>query len=292
MTCTKEDTNVRITSIKGVNNLKGRLMRQQKQYIFGKAWVRSLFIILSLFLFSSCGEKRVKSEVIISTEGDLIKFSNSLRAGEFTKPDGQPIYVVLRLKDDIELTKPFTPIGDEKYPFFGYFDGQHHTIKNLEIISDSSACVAMFGYAKDSRIQNFKLEDVNVKGSFEVAGVCGYIYGTIIMNCEVSGNISGEECVGGIAGEVSYSTIDDCKFTGTVSGKRYSVGGIAGSFEFGAAMRCKSRGVVNGDCGVDNIVGSNSECLIIECSSDAEVKSNRDVVSDYDHVTKLLFTSL
>lgn len=256
-------------------------------------FLRNFFaVLLSLFLFSSCTENNKRSDVYIKTEDDLASFANSLRSGEFVDDNGEPVYKVIHLVDDIEITKPFVQIGDMEHPFFGYFDGAEHTIKNLSLKSDTSTSVAMFGYAMNSHIQNFKLENVDMKGDSDVAGICGYAYGTLFMNCEVSGKVEGINCVGGLVGEVSYCTVDNCTFEGSVSGTGYSVGGVAGSFEYGAVIRCNSSGSVSGDVDVSGLVGSVAECLLIENESQVDVKYNRLTVTDFDKISKLLFSSL
>lgn len=255
--------------------------------------LRKIFtFIMSLLLFSSCVEKNRNSDVYIKSEDDLASFANSLRAGEFVNEKGEPVYMIVHLANDIEITKPFKQIGDMNHPFFGYFDGRDYTIRNLSVHSDSCATAAMFGYVKDSHIQNFKLENVDIKGGSDVASICGYAYGTIFMNCEVSGKVSGKNCVGGIVGEVSYCTVDGCTFNGTVSGTGYSIGGVVGSFEYGAVIRCSSTGVVSGGSDVTGLVGSVSECMLIECESQVEVKQNRVTATDFDKLSKLLFSSM
>lgn len=264
----------------------------RRNFTYSRTWSCILVSLLFLLLFSSCNGDSNNSQVIINSEKDLVSFAKLLREGKFVDSKGASIYKIVRLNKDIELTKPFEPIGDQEHPFFGYFDGKDHIIRNLSIHSDSSSTIALFGYVRDSHIKNLELDGVDVRGNSNVGGICGYAYSTIFMNCTVSGKIEGKNNVGGVVGDVSYCTIDDCRFDGNVIASGYSVGGVAGSFEYGAVMRCSAAGYVSGDCGVNGLVGSLSECLLIESESRAEVKYNRLSVNDFDKISKLLFSSL
>lgn len=250
-----------------------------------------LLCAMSAFILS-CADKKDSAEYYIDNEEDLYKLANLVNQGKLLDEKGQRIYKVVRLRADIKLTKPFSPIGTQDNPFFGYFDGQNHTISGLFIEDHDKERVGLFGFVKDSHIQSFTLDNINIKGKNSVAGVCGYAYGTMIMNCSVSGSVYGECLLGGIAGELNYCTVDDCSFDGDIIGTNYSVGGIAGSFEYGAIMRCHSTGEYSGNMDVSGIVGSQAECMLIESASKSTIKSAQMVLHNYDKLSKLLFSSL
>lgn len=142
----------------------------------------------------------------------------------------------------------FTPIGSTDNPFVGQFDGNGHSISNLQINSTSDN-VGLFGFVSgNALISNIKLSGA-VTGSANVGGIIGEIYvdssGTAeIMYCENNADVSitgSAGHAGGIAGSVDVETdyesentiIQGCVNNGTItlsdsrSGSA-SAGGIAG----------------------------------------------------------------
>lgn len=55
------------------------------------------------------------------------------------------------------------PVGTNTAPFYGIFDGNGHTIKNLNINLPNQDQVGLFGYNKGT-VRNLVLLDVQVKG--------------------------------------------------------------------------------------------------------------------------------
>ena len=128
------------------------------------------------------------------------------------------------LMNDIDLTGfSWDPILD----FSGYFDGNNHTISNLNItktFEDEQAYVGLFGSARGAVIKNINLENVNmvislrtyVNGGYNIylGGVVGSVNEyTRIYNVNITGNFSannstnGSSYIGGISGFVHGSTI-------------------------------------------------------------------------------------
>lgn len=120
-----------------------------------------------------------------------------------------------KLIADIDLDgRPWIPIGSNENPFYGSFDGQGHTIRNLstnkKLPSDNG--FGLFGSirarasGKDIYIRNLTIENVqmdygNDQGA--LAGVinCGLSVNLTIENCHVSGSIRGGT-LGGLAGVI------------------------------------------------------------------------------------------
>lgn len=135
---------------------------------------------------------------------------------------------------DIDLkNRAWTPIGtyagsdNGKHYFAGQYNGNYHSIKNLNCQSDN-AYVGLFGRLGEN-------------GS-------DYTNKCVISNLSVYGNVAGADgnCVGGITGELcSGATIKNCSFTGNVSGKN-NVGGIAGmTYNGGYVYNCYHNGSVS-----------------------------------------------
>ena len=110
----------------------------------------------------------------------------------------------VELLDNVDLAgQEWTPIGTSENPFNGNFDGQNHTIKNLEIVvseaKEGKAYIGLFGYAKDVNIKNVVFENVNLNiacldidhSQGHIGAVAGSLEGTsTIENVTVKGDIT------------------------------------------------------------------------------------------------------
>ena len=121
------------------------------------------------------------------------------------------------LGSDIDLSGvAWTPIGTSTNAFKGTFNGNGHTINNLEISGlDKSIIAGLFGElngtVKDLAIDNAKISHVS-DGSGGIGVVAGSIFNTgLIENVTVSNaEITGNRWTGGIVGYM-YGSIKNCK---------------------------------------------------------------------------------
>ena len=129
--------------------------------------------------------------------------------------------------------------------FNGTFDGQGHTISNLNLVQDGSV-VGFFRYLEsDAVVQNLTLQGRAMpEGSRRTIGsVAGSNAGTV-KNCSFVGVSSGVSMVGGIVGQnLSGGVVDGCTATGSVYGAHF-VGGIAGD-NHGVIANCVNKASVN-----------------------------------------------
>ena len=129
--------------------------------------------------------------------------------------------------------------------FNGTFDGQGHTISNLNLVQDGSV-VGFFRYLEsDAVVQNLTLQGRAMpEGSRRTIGsVAGSNAGTV-KNCSFVGVSSGVSMVGGIVGQnLSGGAVDGCTVTGSVYGAHF-VGGIAGD-NHGVIANCVNKASVN-----------------------------------------------
>lgn len=127
------------------------------------------------------------------------------------------------------------------------FDGNGYEISNLYISTDE----VYAGFFEHSRgdIRNVVLAAVEIRVGSEnqrVGALVGETHGGTIMNCTVSGSVTGNYNVGGLVGINShYSAISDSEFNGDVSGA-YTVGGLVGGNN-GAIGGSAASGSVTGD---------------------------------------------
>lgn len=195
------------------------------------------------------GEGTAENPFIISNADELKAVSETVNNTEINQIFGHAHY---RQAADIDLENiSWTPIGlgydgeDGKGAyncntrmFFGVYDGNQHTIYNLNvdknwiasglfgcvrsneaevcnlvvygnIISDSDSGGITGGLHYEAKITNCAfIGDVN--GNLSVGGIAGYINGgASIINCYHNGNVTGGNNIGGIVGEISFNQYAD-----------------------------------------------------------------------------------
>jgi hypothetical protein len=168
--------------------------------------------------------------------------------------------------------------------FGGIFDGNGHSITNLNI-TDSGSAIGLFRYIQDSGIvRNLSVEgNVTPDGSkSQTGGIAGVNYGQII-NVNFSGQVSGDSDVGGIVG-VNEETgqIRRCSSDAAVSGN-HSTGGIAGN-NHGIINNCSNTGDIN----IHNTdVSYDIENISVENFEDINSTSNVSAYTDTGGVAGL-----
>ena len=173
------------------------------------------------------------------------------------------------------------PIGTRAAPFTATFHGNGHTIANLFIDRDTMDNVGLFGTTgSTSVVRNVGLRAADVTGRYEVGGLVGYNFGTI-MASYVTGQVTGQSG-GGLAGfnqkrivasyaTAAVTTADDAGglvgfngsgtrivasyATGPVTGRSRAGGLTAGSVS--GITASYATGAVTGDGTVGGLVGAN-----------------------------------
>ena len=155
----------------------------------------------------------------------------------------------VKLNGDIDLDNlSWTPIGrigttstDFTYAFRGTFDGQSHTISNLNV--SNSGWAGLFGIAYSAEIKNVNVSGATIKSNRMAGTIVGQHYGSI-YNCHVENaeitvvpNAVGDsydngDKVGGIVGWIGDNgnnrVLSDCSATNVTIKAYRDVGGIAG----------------------------------------------------------------
>lgn len=212
-----------------------------------------------------------KSVILISSIEEL-----QCIGSDATKPlDGN-----YRLADDIdaEVTsrwndgEGFTPIGNSEHPFLGSFDGEQHVIKGLVINLPEQEDVGLFGKIESTAsIKNVGLKDCIISGSEDVGGLVGVNTGGTIINCHVTGKITGENFVGGFVGKNLRGTIRDCHVTGAVKGN-ITTGGLVGENKEGITTNCYTIVDISGSAWSGGLVGNSLESTLTDCYATGDVK--------------------
>lgn len=129
--------------------------------------------------------------------------------------------------------------------FGGIFEGGGHRISNLDQEGAGSA-LGLFRYVRRGAvIRNLSVSGrVHPQGSQSEAGLlAGVNYGEI-LNCSVSGSVTGSEAIGGLAGVNQASgEIRRCRSDVVVSGD-HCAGGICGK-NYGTLNNCSNAGRIN-----------------------------------------------
>ncbi|MDD5134744.1 MAG: hypothetical protein PHP01_04980 [Phycisphaerae bacterium] len=140
-------------------------------------------------------------------------------------------------------------------PFYGYFDGQGHIIRNADINMPTKDRIGLFGYVA-GEISNLGIEDVNITGNNFVGGLAGENRSDITA-CYVTGKVKGNKFIGGLAGYIAAGpVITDSYASVTVTGNSY-VGGLSGISSWGYVYKSYSAGPVDGNEYVGGLMGRN-----------------------------------
>lgn len=169
--------------------------------------------------------------------------------------------------------RPITEYEDRytiKTNFTGSFDGNYHTISNMNLTlsNNYNNYVALFAsVGSDASVSNVSLMNVDVYGDYSEAPVVGINYG-LVKNVETSGKVDGyDNTNGGIVGINDGGTIHNASSSVTVSGTGSS-GGIAGvNNDDGKITDSTASGNISGDTGVGGLVGYSDGTIINSTAS-------------------------
>ena len=139
------------------------------------------------------------------------------------------------LETDVDLTGiNWTGIGNSTTAFTGSFNGNGHTVTNLNM-SGAAYGYGLFGFADGATIQNIAITNANIDSSIQtgdshVGALVGEATNTTINNCSVTNSkVKGSSDVALLVGHSAGSTaISNSYVAGTVIASTADVGGITG----------------------------------------------------------------
>jgi len=158
--------------------------------------------------------------------------------------------------------------------FTGSFDGQGHTITGLTMNRTEGQIVALFGYVNGETavVKNLGLVDVNITGSFALAGLVGALGEGLVSDSYVTGTVTGLTTggggpfesgyiIGGLIGLQLGGTVTGSHSTATVmvDGDAMYVGGLIGAQGGGIVTASYATGAVTvtgGAQGVGGLIGA------------------------------------
>ncbi len=215
-----------------------------------------------------------------------------------------------RLEADLNMAGvAFSPIGNEKTGVFtGSFDGNGHTISNLDVYLPDNKYVGLFGCLDGATVKNLRLTNVRASGYRYVGGIAGCALGECsIENCQVSGSVEAvyaiiDVNVGGIVGYFEAGTVSGCENAASVyghyqtTGTKIAAGGIVGKNNAGELQNCDNGGDVTAKSELPNnssygyayayaggIIGLNEQGAVSSCNNCGEINSSAYGYSDYSY---------
>ena len=222
------------------------------------------------------GEGTSNNPYLIYTQAHLNKLREDayLQTGKYFKQ-----------MDNIVMTGNWTPIGSNSNKFYGFYDGNNLKITGLTIQTNNnySGLFSAIGSDNKSKIENLKLENVNINGAEHVGALAGYINKADVTNVHVIGEVNIEgfgQFVGGLTGECDKTQITRCSVdspNGLVnvgnSGSR--VGGLIGLTYNGDENSTISESyasiTVQGNSKVGGLVGYMYKYSIVNSYSDSSL---------------------
>lgn len=169
----------------------------------------------------------------------------------------------------------FSPIGSANKMFTGTFDGQGHTISNLEIIASQDGVGLFGGIEEGATVSNLVLKNATISNPDNYTGtIAGMNYGEVTNVTVTDSKVFGSLDAGGLVGENNY-IIESSSMTGEVSGYD-EVGGLIGENEdYGSVEYSSSSASVESSGDTGGLVGNN-DGLISVSYADGDVTAYID----------------
>lgn len=194
----------------------------------------------------------LKDEYVVRTYADLRKIIYSFS-------DAYPDQPYVQAQDIV------CPDGNTSngvvFSFKGIYDGQNHKITNFNYTTPASSGAGLPEFpglfkslSGGAIVKNIRLEmsATGIRSTQQFSdggGIAGIADSSSIINCSVTGNISGDttsnswSSLAGIVGVIQHSNIIGCSHTGNISAR--TVGGIAGSGHSSTIRMCYKTGTIN-----------------------------------------------
>lgn len=148
------------------------------------------------------------------------------------------------LTADIVLTGSWTPIAN----FTGTLDGNGHIISGLSYNNSATGSIALFASTSGATIKKIGIENANLIGQQNVAGIIGVMTGGTLEQCYVSNSyIQGTDHVASLVGQaLSNAVVKNCYASAYIYATSNNTGGLIGSSKASTLSKCYFSGMVRG----------------------------------------------
>ncbi len=183
----------------------------------------------------------------------------------------------------IELDRPINPIGSEKVPFMGCYDGRGYSIAGLIVKSNPGTEAGLFGVAVGAEIDRVVLVDCEVKG----AGYVGSLVGRA-KDCVISQSLSSQGEVqsrllatGGLVGFLEGGTISDCySSTDVFAPAEKAVGGLLGK-NTGKVINSYATGRISAADYAGGLIGANYGTVVNSAAINGSIEASGKFVGRF-----------
>ncbi len=164
------------------------------------------------------------------------------------------------LKNNIELSGTWEPVGNSESPFTGTLDGGGFKISGLS--ADREEQSGLFGYIKDGQIKNLHVSALRVSADDKAGIIVGETDNAVIENCLADGIVEARKKNGGGIAGVNGGTILNSQSAATAVKSGNYAGGITGK-NTGTIDCCMSSVyLVSADMYASGIAGINEGGII------------------------------
>jgi beta-lactam-binding protein with PASTA domain len=247
-----------------------------------------VFVVLfslthTVFAKYSGGNGTPSSPYIINSPGDLLALAAD--ANDYTNYFRQTSNInLLGTTRTTALIAPDTDNATDGYQgtqFMGTYDGNGYQIQNFEINTQggNQDFLGLFGFiGNNGVVKNVNLLNCNIVGgssSDYCGGICGQNSNCSIINCQVSGSVSGRNYIGGLCG-YNTATISGSYSTANASGYD-TVGGLCG-YSGGTITQSSSIGSATGHDNVGGLCGYQSGGTISICHASGQTSGGNNQI--------------
>ena len=175
------------------------------------------------------GSGTVDDPFLVESGADLAYIASFINSSPAKSANFMGKY--FKLTQSIDLNNHNLNLGSfpswaDRRGFYGFFDGNHCTIRGLNNNGSS-----LFGTVETGWVKNLSVYG-KISSSGTIGGIVGYAAnGAVLENLTSYVTVSGVDSIGGIVGnaENQASDVINCVNYGSVTGSSYIIGGIAGS---------------------------------------------------------------
>lgn len=223
----------------------------------------------------SGGEGTAADPYVLKTAQDLQMLVST--PGDWTSEN------YFRMDADIDASALTSGIGSTSSPFAAIFDGNGHSIKNLNLTSNSvGSAVGLFSCINGGTVKNLGVTGARVSGATYVGILAGQLRGGSVECCFTTGTVSGSSiCVGGLVGENEAGYILNCYSGASVENPDdYAAGGLVGKNR-GQIANTYASGSVTGYDYVGGLVGANYGTVKNSLALNSKITAFNDFVARF-----------